>query len=33
MQIEKDINKLKSSYEHGYNLTINHLSETKKLFH
>ena len=29
---EKDINKLKSSYEHGYNLTINHLSEIKKLF-
>lgn len=29
---EKDINKLKSSYDHGYNLTINHLSEIKKLF-
>ena len=29
---EKDINKLKSSYNHGYNLTINHLSEIKKLF-
>ena len=29
---EKDINKLKSSYEHGYNLAINHLSEIKKLF-
>lgn len=29
---EKDINKLKSSYEHGYNLTINHISEIKKLF-
>ncbi|WP_302569571.1 patatin family protein [uncultured Clostridium sp.] len=29
---EKDINKLKSSYYHGYNLTINHLSEIKKLF-
>ena len=29
---EKDINKLKSCYEHGYNLTINHLSEIKKLF-
>ncbi|MFR4230076.1 patatin family protein [Clostridium sp.] len=29
---EKDINKLKSSYEHGYNLTINHLSEIKKIF-
>ena len=29
---ENDINKLKSSYEHGYNLTINHLSEIKKLF-
>ena len=29
---EKDINKLKSSYDHGYNLAINHLSEIKKLF-
>ena len=29
---EKDINKPKSSYDHGYNLTINHLSEIKKLF-
>ena len=29
---EKDINKLKSSYDHGYNLTINHLSEIKKLY-
>ena len=29
---EKDINKLKSSYDDGYNLTINHLSEIKKLF-
>ena len=29
---EKDINKLKSSYDHGYNLTINHLTEIKKLF-
>ena len=29
---ERDINKLKSSYDHGYNLTINHLSEIKKLF-
>ena len=29
---EKDINKLKSSYDHRYNLTINHLSEIKKLF-
>ena len=29
---EKDINKLKSSYDHGYNLTINHLSEIRKLF-
>lgn len=29
---EKDINKLKSSYDHGYNLTINNLSEIKKLF-
>ena len=29
---EKYINKLKSSYDHGYNLTINHLSEIKKLF-
>lgn len=29
---ENDINKLKSSYDHGYNLTINHLSEIKKLF-
>lgn len=29
---EKDINKLKSSYDHGYNLTINHLYEIKKLF-
>jgi len=29
---EKDINKLKSYYDHGYNLTINHLSEIKKLF-
>ena len=29
---EKDINKLKSSYDHGYNLTINPLSEIKKLF-
>ena len=29
---EKDINKLKSSYDHGYNLAIKHLSEIKKLF-
>ena len=29
---EKDINKLKSYYDHGYNLAINHLSEIKKLF-
>ena len=29
---EKDINKLKSSYDHGYNLAINHLSEIKNLF-
>ena len=29
---EKDINKLKSSYDHGYNLAINHLSEIIKLF-
>lgn len=29
---EKDINKLKSSYDHGYDLAIKHLNEIKSLF-
>ena len=29
---EKDVNKLKDSYNHGYNLAIKHLNEIKSLF-
>ena len=29
---EKDVNKLKSSYDHGYDLAIKHLNEIKSLF-
>ena len=29
---EKDVNKLKNSYNHGYNLAIKHLNEIKSLF-
>ncbi|MBP3917277.1 DUF6363 domain-containing protein, partial [Clostridium sp.] len=29
---EKDVNKLKSSYDHGYDLATKHLTEIKSLF-